>query len=51
VWTEIPYSEEKDMYMTDNGDLIISSIYTGVRKIDMPDLQTLINQTRERYGM
>lgn len=51
TWEDIHDLGENGVYMTGEGDLIFSSYSTGVRKIDMPDLQTLINQTRERYGM
>jgi hypothetical protein len=36
--------------MTAEGDVILS-VYEGIRMIDMPDLQTLIDQGRERYGI
>lgn len=36
--------------MTAEGDVILS-VYEGIRMIDMPDLQTLIGQGRERYGI
>lgn len=30
---------------------VFLSSYEGVRKCEMPDLQTLMDQTKERYGM
>jgi hypothetical protein len=43
----LPRENDMEIFMTGNGDLIFSS-YNGVRKVDIPDLQTLIDQTRTR---
>jgi hypothetical protein len=44
---DLPRENDMEIFMTGNGDLIFSS-YNGVRKVDIPDLQTLIDQTRTR---
>lgn len=46
----MPSDFDMKVFMTGNGDFIFSSA-VGVRKVDMPDLQTLIDQTHARYGM
>ncbi len=44
---DLPHENDMEIFMTGNGELIFSS-YNGVRKVDIPDLQTLIDQTRTR---
>jgi WD40 repeat protein len=51
LWSDIYDCGEMEVYVTGNGDLILSSYTMGIRKVDMPDLQTLIDQARARYGM
>ena len=47
-YTDIP--DEYEIYLLGNGDFLLSA-YDGVRKLEFPDLQTLIDQCRERHGM